>query len=134
MEHMTYKEASEILNKNEGTVQHAIGRGVFTRLPSPAQTKYLIKGQVMLFVGKSQLSLRSLSKDELALWKQYELEAERGVSNVTPQIITMPQRQISEGEIIEGIVKMAMDVANTAMKYVAKKDDEISPFQLQAVE
>lgn len=71
---ITYKEAARLLGIVEGSLHHAIGRGVLTRLPRNGLQQRLIEDQVKLFQGK-RLSLNALSNAEKEAWNIYRLEA-----------------------------------------------------------
>lgn len=68
--YITYKEAADMLNKPEDFIRHKIG-DVFTKVPSTSHKGLLIREQVALFQGKSQVSLRVLSAEERKEWEQY---------------------------------------------------------------
>lgn len=72
---ITIKEASEMLDMHYQTVNNASRKDTLTRMPTTGQEQHLIKEQVELFVGKKQISLRILSREERVLWEKYKYEA-----------------------------------------------------------
>jgi hypothetical protein len=77
---ITYKRAQEILNAKYSTIAAAARNGVFTKLPVTGLEQQLIQEQVELFIGKKQLKLAALSREEGKRWGEIEEEV-----NSTPQ-------------------------------------------------
>lgn len=65
---ISYKRAQEILNAKYSTIAAAARNGVFTKLPVTGLEQQLIQEQVELFMGKKQLKLAALSREEGKQW------------------------------------------------------------------
>ena len=76
MEKITYKAASKLLNKHYDTIKLAVERGSLTKCISRTERASLLKEQVLLFEGKTQISTRALNPQELKKWEEYKEIAE----------------------------------------------------------
>lgn len=72
---ISYHEAANLLGKGYSTVRAAVARGAITRLPSVGQEQKVIKEQVLLFKGKTQLRTGILSEQALMTWHKYNQTA-----------------------------------------------------------
>lgn len=68
--YITIEDASTLLDKQYVTVKAASSRGVFTRVPVTSHQQSLVKEQVELFIGKKQLKLAALNREELKKWHE----------------------------------------------------------------
>jgi hypothetical protein len=67
---ITYAEAANQLGVSITALRSAATRGLLTRLPRTGQKQPLIREQVMLFKGKSRLSLHVLNAKEKDIWSK----------------------------------------------------------------
>lgn len=121
---ITYREAVDILGIVEGSLHHAVSRGVLTRLPREGVYQRLAKEQVELFKGK-RLSLSALNDKERRLWQKYHDAIEAPADQATTQLqftqsnelnesIQQLAEQLSRPEIIAGLG--ALGVMAAALK------------------
>lgn len=70
MEHITYKEAADLLGVKVGVVRTAACRGKLTKAPSTSMQQHVIKEQVMLFKDKKQIRVSALSDSDREIWSK----------------------------------------------------------------
>lgn len=68
------KQAASLAGKRYETIRNAVKRGALTRIPTAGQVQHVSREQVELYIGKTQIRLDALSKQELAAWQRYEQE------------------------------------------------------------
>jgi predicted site-specific integrase-resolvase len=66
------KEAAELLSISYSTIRNAVKRGDLTRFPRPGLVQHVVKEQVLLFHGKTQLKFAALSKEERKIWDEID--------------------------------------------------------------
>lgn len=104
------KEASEILEVALPRIQQAVQRGTLSKLPTYGYKLDLIKEQVLLFKGKSQIRTSMLSPIELEHWMYYKNIADKTV-----------EENKKQPDNYDEITKAFEDVVN---KFVNMSDDE----------
>jgi len=112
---ITYKEAINILGVVEGSLHHAISRGVLTRLPREGVYQRLIKEQVELFRGK-RLSLSALNDRDRRIWQQYHdavtIPTSQPIQSSEMQTaIQQVAQQVTQPEVIAGLVTLGVITA-----------------------
>lgn len=72
---ISYKDAAAFLSVPETRIRNAVSRGILTQEPNKRSNKAVYQEQLSLFKGKSQLSLSTLSLDELQQWETIQKRA-----------------------------------------------------------
>jgi hypothetical protein len=79
METITYIEAGKLLNRSYEAIKSSVKMGILSKYVTRDKRASLIKEQVLLFQGKTRVSLKSLTQDEKAEWDKYDSFAKSGV-------------------------------------------------------
>ncbi len=105
---ISYAKASELLNCKYTTIASAVDRGVFTRLPVTGPEQRIIQKQVELFVGKKQLKLAALSREERKIWDEIDEQV-----NSTTSASQQDEKKVGE--------RMAKQIAADLALYLMDK-------------
>src|SRR5271157_1077355 len=79
METITYIEAGKLLNREHQSIKSSVKVGTLSKYITRNKRACLIKEQVLLFQGKTRVSLGMLTPQELEEWKKYDGIAKLGV-------------------------------------------------------
>jgi hypothetical protein len=63
------REAADLLGVSHSTIRYAVKRGVLTRAPAIGVIQHVVKEQLELFQGKTQVVMSALNKEERQRWE-----------------------------------------------------------------
>lgn len=123
MDKIRYEDAAILLGTSSNVLKQAIHRGIFTPFPREGRYSYLAKEQVLLFVGKSQLSISLLSDNEKVIWERIRNE----IAKLTPitSTLTYSSPEIDYDKLAERlqIAMLEKEIADKQTLLQEKKTD-----------